>query len=320
MLQTRQRADMVFSKFIGDEEIKTYINQSATELYDILVSRFEDYYTIQVPFTIVSPDYKTPIPEDFYKLAGVDLQIANGRWVTLDKWNFNERNAVNNATMIPFYGYFYNLVLYRLVHNDVEILPQSNAPNTYRMWYIPRTQTMTIGALASLTEQDLTFTAIDLYTDGNLITVEYTGGGTAGSEVVTVVGNAISVQIQSGVSTATQIKTALDASAPAIALITTTITGTAATAQVTFGPTNLSGGIIQVDMNGVNGWEEYIVIDAAIKCLIKEESDISALELQKAQMLKRIEAMASNRDSGRPDRIADVNTTNYPLGSYGRGF
>jgi hypothetical protein len=37
------------------------------------------------------------------------------------------------------------------------------------------------------------------------VTVEYTNTGTAGSEVVTVVGNAISIAIQSGVSTATQL-------------------------------------------------------------------------------------------------------------------
>lgn len=40
----------------------------------------------------------------------------------------------------------------------------------------------------------------------NFVSVTYTGGGTAGSEVVSVVGYAISVQIQSGVSTAGQIK------------------------------------------------------------------------------------------------------------------
>jgi hypothetical protein len=66
----------------------------------------------------------------------------------------------------------------------------------------------------------LTFTAAAFGTGGNSISVSFTAGGTAGSEVVTVVGNAISVQIQSGVSTAAQIKTKLEASASAMALIT----------------------------------------------------------------------------------------------------
>lgn len=87
--------------------------------------------------------------------------------------------------------------------------------------------------------QDLTYTADAYGEDGNSITVAYTGGGTAGSEVVTVVGSAISVQIQSGVSTATQVKAAVDASVAASALISVAITGVGATAQVTVAATNL---------------------------------------------------------------------------------
>lgn len=67
--------------------------------------------------------------------------------------------------------------------------------------------------------------------------------GAAGSEVVTVVGSAIKVKFQSGVSTATQIKAAVDAYGPAAALINTTIVGTGSTPQIApSGPTNLAGG------------------------------------------------------------------------------
>jgi hypothetical protein len=95
---------------------------------------------------------------------------------------------------------------------------------------------------ASKAIQDLTYTAKKLGTNGNLITIAYTTGGTAGSEVVTVVGNAISVQIQSGVSTATQVKTKIDANTAAAALVNVAITGTAGTAQVAVGATALING------------------------------------------------------------------------------
>lgn len=65
--------------------------------------------------------------------------------------------------------------------------------------------------------------------------------------------------------------------------------------------------------DGVNGWEEYIVIDAAIKMLRKEESDISALTFEKNDMLKRIEAMASSRDVGMSESVSDVSATQYEL-------
>lgn len=311
MEQTRQRADMQHSFFIGETELKGYINASYKELYDVLTSRFEDYYSEREVFTLTSGNTH-PLPDDFYKLRGMDLQIADQAWVTMDKFNFNDRNAINNATVWPFY-YVYNYqVMYRVMADNIEFLPIQNALQTYRLWYIPKAQDLAEGVDSSLEEQDITFTSSDAYEDVNSITVAYTGGGTAGAEVVTVTDLAISVQIQSGVSTATQIKAALDASSDATDLISVAITGTASTAQVTFSATALSGGTQQVDMNGVNGWEDYVVVDAAIKCLVKEESDPRALMEQKQGLLKRIEAMAANRDAGKPEKITDVSKQNWP--------
>lgn len=96
---------------------------------------------------------------------------------------------------------------------------------------------------ATLVVQDITYDAVTAGYDGNLVSITYTGGGTAGAEVVTVTGNAISIQIQSGVSTATEVKAAFDGSAPAVALATATISGTAGTAQVTAAQAFLTGGI-----------------------------------------------------------------------------
>lgn len=86
----------------------------------------------------------------------------------------------------------------------------------------------TNGAL-TLVIQDLTYTAVGL--NPTLTTIAYTTGGTAGSEAVTVSGNTITVQISTGVSTATQVKAAVDGSAAAHALVTVAISGTGATAQ-----------------------------------------------------------------------------------------
>lgn len=98
-------------------------------------------------------------------------------------------------------------------------------------------------AAASAAKQDLTYTADGLGTGGNAITVTYTAGGTAGSELVSVVGSAISVQIASGVSTATQVKAAVDAFPAAAALVNITISGTGSNAQVAQSATSLAGGV-----------------------------------------------------------------------------
>jgi hypothetical protein len=50
-------------------------------------------------------------------------------------------------------------------------------------------------------------------------------------------------------------------------------------------------------------WAEYIAVDAAIKCLLKEESDASALMMRKAELGRRIENGAQNRDASEQDFI-----------------
>lgn len=59
-------------------------------------------------------------------------------------------------------------------------------------------------------------------------------------------------------------------------------------------------------IDGVNGWEEYIVIDAAIKALSKGEQDVSVLMMRKQAMLARLQGEIENRDAGSPARVSDV--------------
>jgi len=94
--------------------------------------------------------------------------------------------------------------------------------------------------LALLVVQDITYTATDLGAAGTEVTIAYVAGGTAGAEVVTVTDSAISIEIEDGVSTATQVKAAYDASAAAVALATAAITGTAGDAQAAAGATALA--------------------------------------------------------------------------------
>lgn len=96
---------------------------------------------------------------------------------------------------------------------------------------------------ASIAIQDLTYTEKQL---GLGVTISYSNGGTAGSEVVTVTGHAIDVKIASGTSTAAQIKAAVDASYEAALLVAVEVTGTGSTAQVTCKNALLAGGAAAV--------------------------------------------------------------------------
>jgi hypothetical protein len=62
--------------------------------------------------------------------------------------------------------------------------------------------------------------------------------------------------------------------------------------------------------NGINGYEEYVVIDAAIKMRVKEESPVEELLLAKENMRQRILSASAGRDSGEPARVVDTDS-NY---------
>lgn len=217
-LLAQQRADRVNSNFLKLPEWNSNINQSLFELYDLLITTYEDYFLAPVvEFVADGTTSSYPLPDGllysgapaFYKLSGVDLGIsnANNAFVTLNKFNFADRNRYvypNSASTI--YGVF-NLQ-YRLMGSNILFIPTPSASQILRLWYIPRLTQL-------LQDTDTT-------------------------------------------------------------------------------------------SSGISGWIEYVIIDAAIKALQKEESDVSVLMAQKMALIKRIQDSASNKDAGRPDTVSNV--------------
>ena len=233
-LQAQQRADRVNSEFLSTSEWNNNINQSMYELYDLLITCYEDYYLAPpVQFMSNGTDMQYPIPNGYsnfitngvaapalYKLQGVDLALgtAPNAFVTVDKFDFIRRNEyVFPNTASTIYGVF-NL-RYRLMGNTLYFTPTPSAGQPIRVWYIPRLP-------ALLKDTDTTTTSI-------------------------------------------------------------------------------------------SGWIEYVIVDAAIKALQKEESDVSVLMAQKQMLRARIEETAMNRDAGRADTISNSRSTS---GYYGQGF
>jgi hypothetical protein len=74
----------------------------------------------------------------------------------------------------------------------------------------------------------------------------------------------------------------------------------------------------------ISGWSEFVIIDAAMKAMIKEESleKWNALAGTKAALIERIEVTASNRDVGQPNTVSNVRATMGDPGfsSWGNGF
>lgn len=142
-LQTavRQRSDMVNSTFISDAELTSYINQSYFELYDILVTAYGNNYYAAIPYqfqTVYNVSFYD-LPEDFYKMLGVDLQItpsSPASWVTLKPFNFIERNRYSVPNFQSFYGV--TNLRYRIQANQLWLNPVPSANQYIQLWYVPK--------------------------------------------------------------------------------------------------------------------------------------------------------------------------------------
>lgn len=63
--------------------------------------------------------------------------------------------------------------------------------------------------------------------------------------------------------------------------------------------------------DGFNGYEDYIIIDAAIRCKLKAEEDVSSLYAMKQEILKLIKEASKNRDIGEPKTVRDMTSRGF---------
>ena len=136
---SRQRADMVNSTFVSDSELSSYINASYFELYDLLVQKYgNDYYVTEYSFQLQGNVSRYPLPPDFFKLLGVDLQISGGPdgYVSLRPFMLAERNRYSTANVQTWIGV--TNLRYRISGNELWFTPSPQSGQTIRLWYIPR--------------------------------------------------------------------------------------------------------------------------------------------------------------------------------------
>ena len=74
----------------------------------------------------------------------------------------------------------------------------------------------------------------------------------------------------------------------------------------------------------LSGWSEFIIVDSAMKAMVKEESleKWNALNQHKNQLIERIETTAANRDIGQPNSVSNVRATMGDPGfsNFGSGY
>ena len=268
--EARQHADQVNSEFVTDAELNGYLNNSWSELYDILVSKYQDdYFLTSTSITVTSGTSTYSLPSDFYKARGVDLNINDNQNTPLQRYTFADRTRDSLVR-------YARDVKYRIQANNIVFAP-SPSNNTATLWYIPHPR-----KLQSVTPTRISRGSTTTWT------VPSTHSFVAGDKINAIGFFATNYNVEQTVSsvTSTTVVTDLNSSA----LSDPTVYGTLESMQ-----------------DFVNaGWRQYVSVDSAIMMMLKEESDISGLVYVKQGLLERIEIMAEDRDSGEPARVTNV--------------
>lgn len=156
-LRSQQTADRENSQFVGTAEWNAFIRLALYELYDLLITTYEDFNTaspvlVNTNGTTLQYDLPSglnylggvyggssgaPAPR-FHKMTGVDLGVntSNNAWVTLNSFDFIDRNnyVYPNSTS-TIYG-VYNM-RYRILGNTLMLIPTPAGNQQIRLWYAP---------------------------------------------------------------------------------------------------------------------------------------------------------------------------------------
>lgn len=295
--QAQSRADMLNSQFLSTAEWNTNIASSYKELYDLLVTSYGDDYYVAPPYRFMtsSANQLYPLPNGtttldlitnivavpFYKLIGVDLMITSSpdSWITLRKYEFTERNKYYLANQYALYGII--TLRYRIIGPNIWFTPVPVPTQQIQLWYVPEPTNLQ----ANLTCGTTIGSAVVTTSDTSQLSVGMSVGDLATPQGVVPV-------VPSG-TTILSIVANISFTMSAVATATVPIKIIAAWSDAT-------------TLDGISGWEEFVVIDAALKARIKEESPVQELMAQKAAMRIRIIDTAANRDASIPSRVTDT--------------
>lgn len=142
VLKVRQRADQINSTTYNDAtELKPWLKDSLAQLYEILVSRWQDYYTIARPLSLVAGQASYSLPADFRALDSVWMMYNRGKArVQLDPFEADEMDRLQSPS--GFYSNGIGARKYRIMRNRLWILPvaQVDAANAIEIFYVPQYQ------------------------------------------------------------------------------------------------------------------------------------------------------------------------------------
>lgn len=292
-LSAQEASDFENNPGVSTEAWNQFISQSYKRLYDMLIAAYNnDYYVANAyQFSTTSaqsyplPDGSTNfrditgnVAQKFYKLLGVDLQYSSSPsgFVTLKRFEFIERNkyAYPN-TAVNWNGY--SNLRYRVQGDALSIVPIPMVGQTVQVWYAPAPTNLQF-RLPGYTVQ--------------------------GSNVIGSLTDTTGIQVGMNI-TSTLTQGVLLPNMTVLAVGSTTLTISSASLSSS-GPTIFNMWSDSTLMEGISGWDQFVIIDAARKAMSKVEFDATDMKQERDAMMAELQAMAEARDIGQAFHTSDV--------------
>lgn len=109
--------------------ITEFLNEAIAELWDLIVEKWADYYTISATFAVVAGTDSYQLPGGFYKLRKVELQWTSTTWHRLEPHDL----AISHEFRIGS-GRHYR---YRLQAGSLVFVPVPQQAEAIRLYYVP---------------------------------------------------------------------------------------------------------------------------------------------------------------------------------------
>jgi hypothetical protein len=283
-LAVRQRADLggqqnAFGQNAGDNitdsEMQFMIWASTARLWSKILQNFpENYYFNTYLIQTVSGTYSYPLPYDYLKTikVGIQINVGSSYYYNILPYNIHEQDNFNfiPGFIAPVSGW--STLRYQVQGNNIVFQPQTGSlPGSIRLQYIPCAPFL-CPTLPSA------WAATTAYVQGALVSFPVVVAGVTTPQVF--------IALNAGTSGGTT---------PAW-----NVPGTVVDNGITWaykGPVSL----FQTTFDGIEGWEDYIVLDCAIKSSVKQESSaVQDMQAQKAELVSDIEVEGANRQAGDP--------------------
>ena len=289
--RSRRRADQENSEFCTDAEVVDYINDAVAELHEMMVNEYELYYLSSYTYTLPADNPKA-LPDSFWKALGCDF-ASGGVTRRIRRYMFQERNAFESPLLKQ--GYMGN-VFFIIEGNNIRFIPESPPAGTVTLWYIPEPQKFdSVSPSLGRLNSDAIATKVTLSTPADIVNFS----------------NGSSITFASDVSGSTSpVTTAISSveSDPASGDYGTfNVESTVGIESQDYCFTSATGTKLSaIDKALANGFERFIILDAAIKMLQKEESDTQILVAEREGVRHRLMLAAKDRTPGESRAIADV--------------